>query len=203
MNGGRLYPTYFCTFSPRKSLKDQYERQIGPLSERLVTRFGTQEAYNLFPDVVPTLTQLSLTRLDNDRPLRLALATNSDSESSLSSNPSPLIASCRSTCRTPTPRSRQQDRPTLSYFEKCAKPDPRFFHAAILNNTCNNERLEPANVLYVGDQLYEDFWAATEAGLQAAWLQRPTLGESNQPYQQQGEGKVRSSEMKRIFVTGQ
>lgn len=198
------------TFSPclhSGITSEQYATTIEPLSHRLVTRFGTSEAYNLFEDVVPTLERLTHMRAGDEGTVRLALATNSDSRilsvlksfgldrfveldvgsESLSHAPGMTAAG-----------TIKRSGPTLSYFEKCAKPDPRFFEAAIRRASSDNDMIKAANVLYVGDQLHEDFWGATDASLQAAWLQRSTGLESNQPYQQ--IGKDRNSEQERAYV---
>lgn len=182
------------TFAPHlhsQVTPEQYDRCIESLSSRLVARFGTNEAYHLFPDVVPTLQQLSQFRASNNLPITMALATNSDSRilSVLKSFKLDCFlqldvhATATSPSITATALLRRPP-PTLSYFEKCAKPDPRFFHAAVRRASSPSAQLEPANVLYVGDQLHEDFWGAADAGLQAAWLQRPATLHSNQPYQQ-------------------
>lgn len=173
------------TFAPHlhsEITAEQYDGCIQPLSQRLVTRFGTNEAYDLFPDVVSTLERLCQLRPH----VTVALATNSDSRilSVLQSfGLDRFLQLDVHATSTPLPATSSAP-PTLSYFEKCAKPDPRFFHAAIRQASSRIDALRPANVLYVGDQLYEDFWGATDAGLQAAWLQRPTTLQSNQPYQQ-------------------
>ena len=52
----------------------------------------------------------------------------------------------------------------------CAKPDPRIFLEA-----CRRVRVEPAEVLHVGDDPELDVRAARAAGLQAAWIRRPDL----------------------------
>lgn len=185
------------TFTPRfhpSVTSEQYADNIESLSQQLVSRFGTSEAYHVFDDVIPTLEQLARTRCSDGQPLRLALATNSDSRilSVLKSAGLDKFLELNVNPQTPSSSSTSHyGGPTLSYFEKRAKPDARFFRAAIRRasfslapDVAKAETLNPSNVLYVGDQLYEDFWGATDAGLQAAWLQRPTNAESNQPYQQ-------------------
>lgn len=194
------------TFHPSlhsKVTTNQYEQNIIRLSESLVTRFGTREAYHLFPDVVPTLHKLTQIKNSKGETVKVGLATNSDSRISLvlkmfhlkrfmelDMNPLPSLG-------------RPRPGPTLSYFEKCSKPNPRFFHAAVRRasatiSTDEGAQLRPEHVLYVGDQLYEDFWGATDAGLQAAWLQRDSGKESNQPWQKiSGE---RNSEQELAFV---
>ena len=198
------------TFSPRLHsgiTSEQYATAIEPLSQRLVTRFGTSEAYNLFEDVVPTLERLAHIQAGKDRTIRLALATNSDSRilSVLKSFDLDrfleLDVGSESSSHAPgmtASGTMRRSGPTLSYFEKSAKPDSGFFEAAIRRASSDNDMIQAANVLYVGDQLHEDFWGATDAGLQAAWLQRTTGLESNQPYQQ--IGKDRSSEQEQAFV---
>merc|ERR1711974_188347 len=63
---------------------------------------------------------------------------------------------------------------TLSYYERIEKPHPRLFHTAVQRYGVQRDE-----TLFVGDQLYEDFWGATDAGLQALWLDRG--GVSHQP----------------------
>ncbi|BBB65120.1 hydrolase [Undibacterium sp. YM2] len=52
----------------------------------------------------------------------------------------------------------------------CAKPDPRIFLAA-----CQELGLEPAEVLYVGDDLLLDVQGAQQAGLKGGWMNRQGL----------------------------
>lgn len=52
----------------------------------------------------------------------------------------------------------------------CAKPDARIFLAA-----CEALQLAPQHVLYVGDDLLLDVQGAQQAGLRAAWMNRPGL----------------------------
>ncbi|CDS01927.1 uncharacterized protein SPSC_03090 [Sporisorium scitamineum] len=194
------------TFAPHLHTQvtpEQYNNGIDSLSHQLVHRFGTNEAYRLFPDVIPTLQRLAQLRFKEDRAVSLALATNSDSRILSVLKSFGLDRFLRlDTHATPAPSSAVQLGPTLSYFEKCAKPDPHFFHAAVRRASSRNKgsemTLEPANVLYVGDQLHEDFWGATDAGLQAAWLQRPTTLESNQPYQQMSKDRNSNREQAHV-----
>lgn len=190
------------TFAPdlhSQVTREQYDSSIATVSDRLVTRFGTDEAYHLFEDVLPTLERLSQFQSDDRGRLSLALATNSDSRilSVLKSFGLDRFLQLDANTSSADPAATSMG-PTLSYFEKCAKPDSRFFHAAIRRNTGMEAKLEAANVLYVGDQLHEDFWGATDAGLQAAWLQRSSGRESNQPFQQVRQ--ERNSEQQRAYV---
>lgn len=167
------------TFSPglhTRVTSEQYNNSIGVLSQRLVERFGTREAYHLFKDVFPTLQKLTRLRNGQDS-VKVALATNSDSRilsvlKSFGLDEFMQLEVDSPPC-SPVTTSLAKGRPgpTLSYFEKCSKPDSRFYHAAIRRASTTTE-LQPSNVLYVGDQLYQDFWGATDAGLQATWLQR-------------------------------
>ncbi|CBQ72056.1 conserved hypothetical protein [Sporisorium reilianum SRZ2] len=181
------------TFAPHLHThitSEQYNSRIDSLSQQLVRRFGTNEAYHLFPDVIPALQRLAQLRFNSEQQsVSLALATNSDSRILSVLKSFGLDRFLQLDTHASSGRG-----PTLSYFEKCAKPDPRFFQAALRHNTSDTTRLKAANVLYVGDQLYEDFWGATDAGLQAAWLQRPTTLESNQPYQQVSQHRDSSHE---------
>ncbi|SNX83034.1 uncharacterized protein MEPE_01740 [Melanopsichium pennsylvanicum] len=208
------------TFSPERHSGisvEHYDTSIGDLSQRLVTRFGTSEAYDVFPDVVPTLSQLTQTNTSDGKPILLTLATNSDSRilSVLKSFGLDQYLELDVDTEPDSDAPHRPKRgPTLSYFEKCAKPDKRFFHAAFQraakttsfaasSHLCTSLSVEThpiglANVLYVGDQLHEDFWGAIDAGVQAAWLQRPTNFESNQPYQQIGQ--YRSSPEEQRYV---
>lgn len=190
------------TFAPdlhSQVTREHYDRSIATVSDRLVTRFGTDEAYHLFEDVTPTLERLSQIGWGDSPTLSLALATNSDSRilSVLKSFSLDRFLQLDVNTSSADPAAITTG-PTLSYFEKCAKPDSRFFHAAVRRNTRLGKNLEPANVLYVGDQLHEDFWGATDAGLQAAWLQRSSSLESNQPFQQVRQ--ARNSEQQQAYV---
>lgn len=53
----------------------------------------------------------------------------------------------------------------------CAKPDPAIFHAA-----CAALQVEPAETVYVGDDLVLDVEGAQNAGLRAVWMNRAELG---------------------------
>ncbi len=147
---------------------------------------------------MPTLERLSQFQSDDRGRLSLALATNSDSR----------ILSCSRASAGPLPSARCQhfiSRPCCNIngtdtivLREVRQAGFRFFHAAIRRNTGMEAKLEAANVLYVGDQLHEDFWGATDAGLQAAWLQRSSGRESNQPFQQVRQ--ERNSEQQRAYV---
>ena len=52
-----------------------------------------------------------------------------------------------------------------------AKPDPRTFALA-----CEKTGVSPDQVLHIGDDLEADIRGARAAGMQAAWLRRPELG---------------------------
>lgn len=52
-----------------------------------------------------------------------------------------------------------------------AKPDPRTFRLA-----CERAGVAPDEALHIGDDLHADVRGARAAGLQAAWLRRPELG---------------------------
>ncbi|GAC76798.1 predicted hydrolase [Moesziomyces antarcticus T-34] len=165
--------------------EEQYAATIDSLSHRLVTRFGTSQAYRLFEDVVPTLDRLARMRAGDDRPVTLMLATNSDSRILGVLKSFGLDRFLHLDVDGSASAVQFSAGPVLSYFEKCAKPDSRFFQAALQRAATHlGESVPPTNALYVGDQLHEDFWGATTAGLQAAWLQRSTGAESNQPHQQ-------------------
>lgn len=166
------------TFSPHRHTDistHDFDTKVAPLTQTLVDKFATKEAYTLFDDVVPTLQSFS--SLANVRePVRVGLATNSDTR---------ILSVLRSfdlsdnlDLRIPRPGS--VGGATLSYLEQAAKPDIRFFQRAIRRNT-GTQSIHPENVLYVGDQLHEDFWGATDAGCQALWLQRLDFA-SNQEF---------------------
>lgn len=57
-----------------------------------------------------------------------------------------------------------------AYRFGCAKPDPRIFLAA-----CDALKVEPSEVLYVGDDLLLDVQGAQQAGLQGGWMNRKGL----------------------------
>ena len=56
-----------------------------------------------------------------------------------------------------------------SYLEGCLKPDPQFFLSA-----CRKLAVEPDETMMVGDNYKNDFLGATDAGLNAAMIVRPT-----------------------------
>jgi len=49
----------------------------------------------------------------------------------------------------------------------CAKPDPKIFHAM-----AQRLNLEPAELMYIGDDLRLDVQGAQQAGLTGVWLNR-------------------------------
>lgn len=164
------------TFSPQRHegiTAHDYEAKGAVLAQNLVDKFGTKDAYTLFDDVVPALRGL-LAPANTQHSVRIGLATNSDTR---------ILSVLRSFglaeyLDLTIPQPGTIGGATLSYLEKAAKPDARFFHRAIARNSGEVARDQ---VLYVGDQLHEDFWGATDAGCQALWLQRPASA-SNQVY---------------------
>ncbi|EPQ28103.1 uncharacterized protein PFL1_04430 [Pseudozyma flocculosa PF-1] len=156
---------------PHPVTQSQFERLVPGIANRLVRRFGTRYAYRLFPDVAPALTLLSR------RGIKMALATNSDSRILQVLSEFNMDRFIDLDYQHAKYHHRGGGGPTLSYFQRCQKPDPRFFHAAVQRNS--NGPIEGQGVLYVGDQVFEDFWGAKDAGLEAVWLDRQ--GERHQP----------------------
>lgn len=52
----------------------------------------------------------------------------------------------------------------------CAKPDPKIFQAM-----AQRLNFEPAELMYIGDDLRLDVWGAQQAGLSGVWLNRRNL----------------------------
>ncbi|PWN52912.1 hypothetical protein IE53DRAFT_384626 [Violaceomyces palustris] len=180
------------------------------LVPRLLSRFSSSRAYQLFDDVLPFLEKVrhyneSVSQSDVgvgegcDSILKLSIATNSDSRILLALEdlglPKDLISLDGSIS---THEGRGLVGPTLSYEVGFEKPSKEFFLAACRKNNLSFPDLSlysshPTDgsilkrVLYVGDQLYEDFWGSHDAGLSPLWLQRD-FGESNQPASRTEEG---------------
>ncbi|CAD6914676.1 unnamed protein product, partial [Tilletia laevis] len=158
----------------------------------LLTRFASNKAYDLFDDVHPALSAL------RENGLALGLATNSDAAIVQALSQLGLERHMNLSLLPPSPSlspsgdesSRSPPPPTLSYTAPADKPDAAFFAYALARAQIHT----PQEVLYVGDQLHEDYWGAKDAGLRALWLRRrrPQDGSvmvSNQPVSR-GANKV-------------
>ncbi|KAN0064032.1 hypothetical protein ACQY0O_003638 [Thecaphora frezii] len=170
------------TFSPDHHpliTASQHFSVLPLLSTRLLDRFASRRAYRLFPDVLPTLSSLP-------RSLPLALATNSDTRILSALSDFQMNRYFDLAIDHPQYYDRGGGGPTLSCIEQCAKPDPAFFKAAVRRNCQEEVRLD--QVLYVGDQREEDFWAAIQVGLQAVWVDRE--GTRYQPTTQEQEARA-------------
>lgn len=59
----------------------------------------------------------------------------------------------------------------------CAKPDPRIFLAML-----EHLRMEPAECMYIGDDLRIDVLGAQQVGMRAAWVNRQGIALENAPH---------------------
>lgn len=214
------------TFS-RPSLRipnPDLEKSLPILTSRLIQRFGSKEAYELFPEVESSLEELksisfetrSKSSTSKIETLRLSLATNSDSRmldvlkdfnldrflnldipnSSSALPPAaislPTISRAIEEHEAKHKKSDQDQRSlcssageggaaTLSYFEGFEKPHPDFFKIASQRLFPELQNLDLQSVVYVGDQLKEDYLGAKQAGLRAFWLRRKGEDERSQP----------------------
>jgi len=153
-------PLYLMSREQRHPIYIRFQQQLmrslglddsAPLAEQLYQRYWELERkLRLYPDVVPALTRL------REMGYRIGLITNVTDDPSkdverigLMEHLDALIASC---------------------VERCDKPNPRIFQAAL-------ERLgaAPAEAVHVGDQLLADAQGATRVGIQGILLDRYDL----------------------------
>ena len=84
----------------------------------------------------------------------------------------------------PDPTAGQSRAQTAHPFR--GKPDPEVFWEA-----CRRIGFAPAEVLYVGDEFDIDGVGALDAGLESAWLARPSLAEHAPDPERVDEARVR------------
>ncbi|KZO98792.1 HAD hydrolase subfamily IA REG-2-like protein [Calocera viscosa TUFC12733] len=131
------------------------DKALTGVVDDLMHRFGTEEGYDLFPDVLPALQALK----SLPEPPHLALVSNTDSRmhSVLSSLGvghflEPAILSCE------------------VGFEK---PDQRVWQEAVRRTGLDGLDWEGrGGVLHVGDELAADYWGAKKAGIEALLVRR-------------------------------
>lgn len=145
-------------------IKRLYKLGNGPLADRLcahlVEHFSTSEAYELFPDVTPTLKTLQ----ENSIPI--IGATNSDDRVKL------VLSSLGV--------ADYFDNVYMSYDLGCAKPDRAFFRAianSVLLHIRNGGQKSKSpsfleNVWHVGDHYNKDFVGAVKSGWNGVLLDR-------------------------------
>ena len=109
--------------------------------------FQKKEAWRLYDDVIPTLTELK------NRGMRLAVISNFDSRLD------DLLRDLEI--------DHFFDGIHISTRIGAAKPDSKIFHAAL-----RSHQIEPKRALHIGDNLREDFEGASAAGLRAILLDR-------------------------------
>lgn len=135
--------------------QDVTEKALPGVVDDLMHRFGTEEGYDLFPDVLPALKALK----SLPSPPHLALVSNTDSRmhdvlSSLgvAGFLEPAILSCE------------------VGFEK---PDQRVWEEAVRRTGLEGLDWEGrGGVLHVGDELKADYWGARKAGLESLLVRR-------------------------------
>ncbi|KZT61998.1 HAD-like protein [Calocera cornea HHB12733] len=135
--------------------KDVTEKALPGVVNDLMHRFGTDEGYDLFPDVLPALEALR----SLPSPPRLALVSNTDSRmhdvlSSLGVGHflEPAI---------------------LSSEVGFEKPDQRVWEEAVRRTGLEGLDWEGrGGVLHVGDELAADYWGAKKAGIEALLVRR-------------------------------
>ena len=136
----------------RDLLRDMVRRLGGSeapagAADELFERFARAQTWRIYPDVVPTLKELS------GRKVPMAVVSNWDSrlpgllrELGLRPFFGPLL---------------------VSALESCEKPDSRIFHRA-----AQRAGVHPQEVLHVGDRDREDFEGALQAGCLALKVER-------------------------------
>lgn len=122
-------------------------RQFESFFAEVFEFFRRKEAWRLFDDVIPTLTEL------RNRRVRLAVISNFDSRLD------DLLLDFDI--------KRLFDGVHISSRIGSAKPDSEIFLAAL-----RDHRVEPGRAFHVGDSLREDFEGASSAGLRAVLLDR-------------------------------
>jgi len=199
-------------FQSASTSPQELDRILPALVPKLIQRFGTDEAYELFPEVESSLAQLKNYRFSkNDKEvegLRLGLATNSDSrildaleafgleqylDLSIPSSDSPLppaaislpiIARAVKELSDKSKRTGCSSRSggaTLSYIEGVEKPHPEFFKIASKRLFPDENDIDSRSIIYVGDQLQEDYLGSKAAGMSSLWLKRAGEGNRSQP----------------------
>lgn len=109
--------------------------------------FEDHRSWRLFPETVPTLTQLK------KRDLELGIISNFDSR---------LFTVLRG-----LGIAEAFDTVTISSLAQAAKPAPQIFHLAL-----EKHAVDPEEALHIGDSLREDVEGAKKAGLHTALLDR-------------------------------
>lgn len=189
----------------RKPSSDDYHAQLRivlpQLTAELLHRFKGTEAYELFSDVKPTFAELT------KRGIATNIVSNSDDAALMALRDLGLaeymrgslhwssLTAAEERARDTSASSRDSGGCTISYFEGVEKPDRRIFEAALVRNNVDLSDEGRSSVVYVGDQIEDDFWGAKGAGLHALWLNRGA--ESNQP--EKGD-RVERSEAERQLV---
>lgn len=160
------------------------------LSTALIDRFGTAEAYEIFPDVERCLSRLRSFPSASSASLALGLASNSDRRILGAMRELKLskwlnlyaLGSADEKMSTPDDDERDPARPPpiLSYDIGHEKPSAVFFQQALarinahirLYSHSGTEQVQLDETLFIGDHLTEDFRAARDAGMQSLWLRR-------------------------------
>lgn len=166
------------------------------LTTNILNRFSSKEAYRLSgaeeAEVVDTLSSLQTLGVHS------SLATNSDSAILLACKDLGLANYLNLETREREPKDEEnvdttsRVTATLSYDVGFEKPDIRFFREAVQrawsiprhsqsiagSTSLQSEQSRAAATLYVGDDFHQDIVGATNAGLQAAWINR---GGKSQP----------------------
>ncbi|KAK0547317.1 hypothetical protein OC846_004915 [Tilletia horrida] len=174
---------------------------MNSLTSSLLARFASAQAYQLFPDVLPTLRAFQ----EHLPQVQLGIASNSDpailralGQLGLGSylNLDPAAAVDDDDERKPSSSNPlSSPPPTLSYTSPAEKPHPAFFLHALENAQSSQQHnqsapIHPSQALYIGDQLHEDYFAAKDAGLRALWLHRPEHASNVLVSQSAREGTV-------------
>ncbi|PWN88100.1 HAD-like protein [Acaromyces ingoldii] len=153
-------------------------RVLPRLTTNILDRFSSREAYRLSgtsdAEVLETLKSLRAISVQS------SLATNSDSAILLACRDLGLSAYIN--LNTDVGED-ERAAATLSYDIGYEKPDARFFKEAVRrawsthrrdssSSSSLTEEEKAAATLYVGDDFAQDIVGATQAGLQAAWINR-------------------------------
>lgn len=153
----------------------------------LLTRFGTKEGYNLYPDVLPFFIRLSDSAgsrtVDEWSSITVGIITNSDDRvPGVLESFGLLVGNLRYGDILKHDQQKESRRTSnndidfviMSYDVDCEKPDPAIFDAAVIAS--GYQKLDKVTKIYVGDDYKKDIEGARNAGWQPVWLRRDSEG---------------------------
>lgn len=132
------------------------ESKLTQASEILYANFASPAAYQLYPDAVTFLEELSRKR-DRSR-LRVGAISNTDKR---------VVR-----LLTLMGLARHLDFVTFEEEAKCGKPEKAIFDLAVKRSGLDESDLDPRQILHIGDDLVNDYEAPREINWQALLLDR-------------------------------